>query len=54
MARIAEESGVPAEKLRPQMRSAESRAALRNRVREDQVLAFLAAHAKIEDAPAAG
>ncbi len=50
--RIAEENGVPAEKIRPQLRGAESRAALENRVREDQVLAFLAAHAKIADAPA--
>ena len=54
VARIAAESGVPVEKVRPQLHSAESRAALRNRVREDQVLAFLAAHAKIEDAPATG
>jgi trigger factor len=54
IARIAAENGVPVEKLRPQLRGAESRAALRNRVREDQVLAFLAAHAKIEDAPAPG
>lgn len=48
--RIAEESHIPPEKLRPQLRSAESRAALRNRIREDQVLAFLATHAKISDA----
>lgn len=48
--RIAEENHIPLEKLRPQLRSAESRAALRNRLREDQVLAFLATHAKIIDA----
>jgi len=48
--RIAEESHIPLEKLRPQLRGAESRAALRNRLREDQVLAFLATHAKISDA----
>jgi trigger factor len=47
--RVAAEAGVPVEKIRPQLRSAESRATLRNRVREDQVLAFLAAHAKITD-----
>jgi trigger factor len=52
IARIAAESGIPADKLRPQLRSAESRAALNSRVREDQVLAFLASHAKIADAPA--
>lgn len=52
IARIAEENGVPVEKIRPQMRSAESVLALRNRVREDQVLAFLVAKAKITDAPA--
>jgi trigger factor len=52
IARIASENGVPVEKLRPQMRSAESRAALKNRVREDQVLAFLVSQAKIQDAPA--
>jgi len=52
IARIAAENGIPAEKIRPQLRSAESRAALSNRVREDQVLAFLASHAKIADAPA--
>lgn len=51
IARLADENGIPAEKLRPQLRSAEARATLRNRVREDQVLAFLAAHAKITDAP---
>jgi trigger factor len=48
--RLAEEAGIPAEKLRPQLRSAEARSTLRNRVREDQVLAFLATHAKITDA----
>lgn len=48
--RIAEENGIPLQKLQAQMRGAESRAALRNRVREDQVLAFLAGQAKIEDA----
>jgi trigger factor len=50
VARLAEENGIPVEKLRPQLRSAEARATLRNRVREDQVLAFLASHAKITDA----
>jgi trigger factor len=54
IARVASENGIPVEKLRPQLRGAESRAALRSRVREDQVLAFLAAHAKIEDAAPAG
>jgi len=51
IARLAAENGLPVDKLRPQLRSAESRAALSNRVREDQVLAFLASHAKIADAP---
>jgi trigger factor len=50
VARIAEENGIPLAQLQAQMRGAESRAALRNRVREDQVLAFLAGQAKIEDA----
>jgi len=50
--RAAEASGVPVEKLRPQLRGAEARAALRNKARDDQVLAFLASHAKIDDAPA--
>jgi trigger factor len=52
IARLAAANRVPVEKLRPQLGGAESMAALRNRVREDQVLAFLAAHAKISDAPA--
>jgi trigger factor len=49
VARIAAEGGVAVEKLRPQLRSEKARAALRNKVREDQVLAFLASHAKISD-----
>lgn len=53
IARIAEENGIPEVQLKGQMRSAESLAALRNRVREDQVLAFLASNAKISDAEAA-
>ncbi len=47
--RIAAEAHAPVEKVRPQMRSAEAAATLRNKVREDQVLAFLASHAKIAD-----
>jgi len=52
IARAAEASGISVEKLRPQLRGAEARATLRNKVRDDQVLAFLASHAKIDDAPA--
>jgi len=50
VARVARESGLPLAQLQAQMRGAEARAALRSRWREDQVLAFLAAQAKIEDA----
>jgi trigger factor len=53
VARLAAESGVPPAQVQARMRGAESRAALRNRVREDQVLAFLAAHAKIAEDQAA-
>jgi trigger factor len=47
-ARIAEELGVPLAKIQQQLRGAEPRAALMNRVREDKAVALLASVASIK------
>jgi trigger factor len=48
IARIADEMGVPVQKLQQQTRSKEARAALENRVREDKALALLSSAATIQ------
>jgi trigger factor len=47
LARLAEENGVPLAKIQQQMRSAEARAALHSRVREDKALSLLAEAASV-------
>ncbi len=47
LARLADENGVPLAKVQQQMRSAEARAALQSRVREDKALSLLAESASI-------
>ena len=47
IARIADEMGVPLQKLQQQTRSKETREALRNRIREDKALALLSSAATI-------
>jgi trigger factor len=47
LARLADEAGVPLAKVQQQMRSAEARAALHNRVREEKALSLLAESASV-------
>jgi trigger factor len=47
LARVAEEAGVPMAKVQQQMRSAEARAALHSRVREEKALSLLAQAASV-------
>ena len=47
LARLAEEAGVPLAKVQQQMRSAEARAALHSRVREEKALSLLAEAASV-------
>jgi trigger factor len=47
-AKVAEEMGVPVQKVQQQMRGKEARAALKNRVREEKALALLAQAATIQ------
>jgi trigger factor len=47
LARVAEEAGVPVAKVQQQMRSAEARAALHSRVREEKALSLLAEAASV-------
>ena len=47
LARLAEEAGVPVAKVQQQMRSAEARAALHSRVREEKALSLLAEAASV-------
>ena len=47
LSRLAEEAGVPVAKVQQQMRSADARAALHSRVREDKALALLAESASV-------
>jgi trigger factor len=47
LARLAEEAGVPLQKVQLQMRSAEARAALHSRVREEKALSLLAEAASV-------
>jgi trigger factor len=47
LARVAEEAGVPVGKVQQQMRSAEARAALHTRVREEKALSLLAEAASV-------
>jgi trigger factor len=47
--KVAEESGIPASRLRNQLGGAEARSALRNRIREDKAMALLTSHAKIQE-----
>jgi trigger factor len=47
LARLAEEAGVPLQKVQQQMRSAEARAALHSRVREEKALSLLAEAASV-------
>ncbi len=47
LSRLADEAGVPVAKVQQQMRSADARAALHSRVREDKALALLAESASV-------
>jgi trigger factor len=47
LARVADEAGVPVAKVQQQMRSAEARAALHSRVREEKALSLLAEAASV-------
>ena len=47
LAQLADENGVPLNKVQQQMRSAEARAALQSRVREDKALSLLAESASV-------
>ena len=47
IAKTAAELNLPVAKVQQQMRSGESRLALRNRIREDKALAFLTSEAKL-------
>jgi len=47
LAKLADENGVPLNKVQQQMRSAEARAALQSRVREDKALSLLAESASV-------
>jgi trigger factor len=48
LARVADEMGVPVQTAQKQMRGAEARAALRNKVREDKALSVLSEAATIQ------